>query len=591
MKKEQYLDEFLQAPLNQEDINKLKNNSEDFLAGDQFNGYISFGTGGMRQMVDLGTNRLNLYNISKLNFAVAKFLTKDRAANTQPIIVVGCDTRNTSELFSWLTYHIFKSENFKVKIFKRPTPTPLISFAVRELNAQAGIILTASHNPPEYNGYKLMASNGAQIISPKDKEIQKEFTLYPYSGIPNEIHTWKDTPPLPNDVIEEEIIQAYLKRLKQESFISQKEKKINVLYSSLHGTGGWVFERIFSELGYKNFDILKEQCTYDGNFPSVKSPNPEDPASFELLRKNADKKELLIATDPDSDRIGCCAFNQNSKEKNKEERYTFLTGNQIGCLLLKHLAEKSSSPMRSPYICKTIVTTELQKKIAGYHNIRTIETLTGFKYIASIIENDPDNYLFGGEESFGYLPVSWVRDKDSISSGIVLAEIANEKNLLKELDEIYMRHGLYSEELFTIKLDEKSMDLPKRLKTEFNSMDAFLGRKFGNRKVIDYINLNYKDESYDHKKNASKPVTIEARKLYDSLPFANVLQIWLEPEGRVTIRPSGTEPKVKIYISLMHPEKVNSENMNSAKKSVKDEIKTISREFFKYLKLDLKTDS
>ena len=284
-----------------------------------------------------------------------------------------------------------------------------------------------------------------------------------------------------------------------------------------------------------------------------------------------------MATDPDADRIGCAVLHEGN--------YTFLTGNQIGCLLLNFLVQKKKDSLPAPYICKTIVTTDLQRRIASHYGIETKETLTGFKYIASILEKDAQNYLFGGEESYGYLPVNWVRDKDSVSSGIALAEFADQKDLIDELDEIYLMHGLYHEALFNIKLNESSVGIIEKLKSDLRDMTFFLNQDLFGRKVIDVINLN-KGNGQAHKD--FYPVTSEGKKLYDQLPEANVLQIWLEPEGRITIRPSGTEPKIKLYTSLRYSKKINKENMNDAKRELISDVKKISQQFLKLLEVDHK---
>ena len=571
-----YFEEFLEAPLSPEDQSTLESNRDSILQTDEFESYISFGTGGMRQIVALGSNRLNIYNIAKLTYGVAYFLKEEASPTEKPLVVIGYDSRLSSQPFSLAIYHILLGEGFQVKVFKRPTPTPFISFAVRELKASAGIILTASHNPPEYNGYKVMGKDGDQLISPKDKEVEKKFLEFPYKNIPREVVYWQQKPVAQEDLIEEEVLKSYIKKLKRE-FTPQNEKKIKILYSPLHGTGGWVFKRVFSELGYQNFSILREQEEPDGNFSTIESPNPEERSAFRMLLKagSSQQAKLLMATDPDADRIGCAVFYKGD--------YTFLTGNQIGCLLLNFLAQKKKDLLAAPYICKTIVTTELQKKIASYYGIETKETLTGFKYIASILKEDPQNYLFGGEESYGYLPVNWVRDKDSISSGVVLAELANQKNLIDELDEIYLKHGLYHEALFNIKLDESSIGILEKLKGDFQNVNRFLNQDFFGRKVIDVINLNKNSKPVG---NFSEPVTQEGRRLYELLPEANLLQIWLAPEGRVTIRPSGTEPKIKLYASLLYPRKMARENLDQAKKKLMEETKKVSQCFLEFLGAD-----
>ena len=573
---EKYFQEFLQAPLNAQDREYLETNRESFLTREEFQGFFSFGTGGIRQIVSLGTNRLNVYNVARLAFATTAHFFREEIQTTSPLVVIGYDPRFSSRPFAYLIYHILSQEKFRVRVFDKPTPTPLVSFAVRELQAAGGIILTASHNPPQYNGYKLMGTQGDQLIYPKDKEVEKKFLNFPYKDIPKDIHTWQAQPVKQEDLLGEDILESYMNRLKKEVFIDSHRKKINILYSPLHGTGGWVFKKVFSELRYVNFSILKDQEKPEGSFSTLESPNPEERSAFEMLLKHGklQQAELLLATDPDADRIGCATLYKGE--------YHFLTGNQIGCLLLNFLSQKKARSLSAPYICKTIVTTELQKKIASYYGIETKETLTGFKYISSVLKKDPENYLFGGEESYGYLPVDWVRDKDSVSSGVILSQLAEQKNLIGELNEIYLQHGLYREELFNIRLNEKNMDLITRLKSDFQRPDSFPEQGLFKRKVIDVINLN--KSSTQVGKN-SGPITQEGKKLYEKLPMANVLQIWLEPEGRITLRPSGTEPKIKLYFSLLYPRKITMDNIEKAKEELKQEVKEISQKFLKFLGL------
>ena len=430
---EQYYEKFLASPLSAAEKAQLETDKAKLTAERAFDGEPSFGTGGMRAVTGLGTNRLNLQNIGRLNLAVAAYFKKSGAS---PLLAMGYDSRLTSPEFSRLSYHVLTRAGMRVKIFKRPTPTPLLSFAVRELKADCGVVLTASHNPPQYNGYKAYGADGGQIISPVDKDIQQLFLATEYSALPANLHELAETPIPAQDLMEEEIYAAYMARLKKEVFYQAKPKHARILYSPLHGTGGWLFEKAFKELGYGGFRVLSEQAEPDGNFPTVKSPNPEEPAAFERLLAAAahpstgsasgdsvagQAPDLLIATDPDADRVGCMLKMENG--------YHFLTGNQIGSLLLESIARKKTKALAKPYICKTIVTTELQRLIADGYGIKTVETLTGFKYIAEQVAKDPENYLFGGEESFGYLPIHWVRDKDSLSSALALAELAEDENL------------------------------------------------------------------------------------------------------------------------------------------------------------------
>jgi phosphomannomutase len=377
---EQYYEKFLKSPLSATEKTQLEQDKAKLIAERAFDGEPSFGTGGMRAITGLGTNRLNIQNIGRLNLAVAEYFKKTKSS---PLLAMGYDSRLTSPEFSRLSYHILTSAGLRVKIFRRPTPTPLLSFAVRELGADCGVVLTASHNPPQYNGYKAYGADGGQIISPVDKDIQNLFLATGFEKLPANLHELAAKPIPEADLIEEEIYRAYMSRLKKEVFYQAKPKHARILYSPLHGTGGWLFERAFKELGYATFLVLPEQAQPDGNFPTVKSPNPEEHAAFERLlaaarasTSSATAPDLLIATDPDADRVGCMlristaldaqqnAGNAPVAERSRGTGYHFLTGNQIGSLLLESIARKKTKSLAKPYICKTIVTTELQRLIA-----------------------------------------------------------------------------------------------------------------------------------------------------------------------------------------------------------------------------------
>ncbi len=561
---EQYFQNFLQSPLSTAEKTQLQTDKVKLIADRAFDGEPSFGTGGMRAVTGLGTNRLNLQNIGRLNLAVAAYFKKGGAS---PLLAMGYDSRLTSPEFSRLSYHILTRAGMRVKIFKRPTPTPLLSFAVRELKADCGVVLTASHNPPQYNGYKAYGADGGQIISPVDKDIQQLFLATEYSALPADLHALAETPIPAADLMEEDIYAAYMARLKQEVFYQKKPKHARILYSPLHGTGGWLFEKAFKELGYGGFRVLPEQAEPDGNFPTVKSPNPEEPAAFERLLASAahDKPDLLIATDPDADRVGCMLKTANG--------YHFLTGNQIGSLLLESIARKKTKSLAKPYICKTIVTTELQRLIADGYGIQTVETLTGFKYIAEQVAKDPENYLFGGEESFGYLPIHWVRDKDSLSSALALAELAEDENLVQALDEIYIRHGLFHELLHSIDLSKNPALLPETL-AKLADPAAFAAKADFGREVVDILDL---------RKGAKEPATQTCRDLKKQLGEGDVIQFWLKDFSRLTIRPSGTEPKIKAYLSLMGKQKPTAASLAADKEALKAEADGILKNFLSAL--------
>ncbi len=557
---------YLQAPLTTEEKQDLEQNKNQYFSKGNFDGEPAFGTGGMRATVEPGSNHLNRYNIARLNLALAKVLQQHFGTAK---IVIGADSRLSSPEFTRLSYHLLSQAGHQVRVYRRPTPTPMVSFAVRELKCQAGVMITASHNPPAYNGYKVYWSDGAQIVPPIDKEIQSAFNAISFAELPASLHDLAEKPVTEHDLIEEELTQKYLEYIRRETFITTGEKKLCILYSPLCGTGGWIFERVFHDLGFKNFTVLPEQKEPNGHFPNLKSANPEEKEAFELLVKRGLETgaDLLLATDPDADRVGCAVRQGND--------YVFLTGNQIGSLLLESIARKKAPTLKKPYLCKTIVTTEFQRHIGASHGIRTIETLTGFKYIAEILGHDPDNYVFGGEESYGYLPVSWIRDKDALSSALALAELAETTPLLTALDELYLKNGLYLERLHNINLTgEKKNLMPQLLEKLKKPAAIFPEGIIGSRKIFDILDLQ---------KDAPPAKTATVRELQNNLAKGLVVQYWLEPEGRLTIRPSGTEPKIKVYVSLRYGKNISAASLTNAKKELNAEIDSLLALFLKTL--------
>lgn len=574
---EDYFQKFLTSPLSPAEKQELEGQKATLIAAGAFGGEPSFGTGGMRAVTGLGSNRLNLANIARLNIALATYFKKAKA---NPLCVLAYDSRLTSGAFSRLSYHILKAQGLQVKIFKRPTPTPFLSYAVRELKADCGVVLTASHNPPQYNGYKAYGADGGQIISPVDKDIQKLFLAVDYASLPANLTELSTTTVPAADLIEEEIVASYWQRIEKEVFYQRKPKRSKILYSPLHGTGGWIFEKTFKHLGYDQFSVLAEQAEPDGNFPTVKSPNPEEPSAFERLLKAAEvqRPDLLVATDPDADRVGAMIRKNVETQNlaslpNPGSHYHFLTGNQIGSLLLESIARKKTKSLAKPFICKTIVTTELQRLIADSYNIKTVETLTGFKYIAEKVAEDPENYLFGGEESFGYLPVHWVRDKDSLSSALALAELAEDVDLVQALDEIYLKHGLFHELLHNIDLSKNPGLLPDVM-AKLSNPAEFAAKAGFSREVIDILDL---------RKSGGAPKTPLAQELKKQLGEGDVIQFWFKDFSRLTIRPSGTEPKVKAYLSLMGKAKPTAASLAADKEALKAEAEGMLKNFLSAL--------
>jgi len=543
--------QYIKAPLSEKIKTGLINNKEHLLETDSFKQTLSFGTGGVREIVDHGTGRLNIYNIGRLSLSLFNALKEKPVSSI--LTIIAYDSRNSSVEFSRIAYHLLTQAGANVKVFKNPVPTPVLSFAVRELKAEAGIVITASHNPPEYNGFKVYGPDGGQIVSPVDKNVMKHYNAITYQELPANIESLSSLPVPAEDQIEEAIFEKFTENLKKEYFVSEHSKNVSVLYSPLHGTGASIFKKVFGSTGFSNFNLLEPQAEPDGDFPLVKSPNPEDPEAFEMLIEHGKKTgaELLLASDPDADRIGAAIKEGDS--------YRLLNGNQTGALLLEYILSiraKLQIDSKSPYICTTIVTSPLIKKIAEHHNIAIRETLTGFKYIAAAISEDESNYIYGGEESYGYLLVNWIRDKDSISSAVALAELADTGSLSEKLNSIYLRYGVFNDRLFSVK-NQPGSHGEKNIQRIMDQPGILVPLIEKYRKVDDILDLTEKGK---------QPKTDALKNLKNTLERSSVIQYYLLPEGRITIRPSGTEPKVKFYINLGAGKKDNQgENVNIEK--------------------------
>lgn len=545
-----------------------------YLNGDKSDdvfGYITelkFGTGGLRGVLGNGPGRMNEYTVGKTTLGFANYLLKKYS---NPSVVIAYDSRRKSYDFSIVTAGIFASKGIKVYLFDQVTPTPILSYAVRKLKASGGVVITASHNPPEYNGYKVYQEDGSQIVEDVQKELEQEIEAIRDWNIPF-VH--KDDPIFKKGVvfIGEDIKQSYYKEFDKVFFAKKIKKSLKVVFSPLHGTAGNWLPGLLEKFGVQVIPV-KEQMEPNGDFPTVKYPNPEEIEALELCKKTAiaHNADLFVATDPDADRMG-------TGVKDAKGEYIYLNGNQIGSILCAYLCEKVNSLDKNKryFIFKTIVTTELQREIATKNGVMIRDVLTGFKYIAEqmrwidqgydIYHSSKDIFLFGGEESYGYLPVSFVRDKDALSSTLLLSMIADEKeNLLDYMNEIYLKYGLYLEDLKSVTM--KGLDGLKRMKEVIDSLRNanLLNKEIEKRKIVRVY--DYKNKTINYQEN---------KEYFKILPPSDVLQFELEPKGLLTIRPSGTEPKVKIYISLSSKEKPQSiEELQIKKKELEMELNSI----------------
>ena len=502
----------------------LSEGNEDNLI-ESFHKKLEFGTGGMRGLIGIGSNRINSYTISLATQGLCNYLNKD--INENKSAVIAYDSRRFSKEFGYQTAKIFSANNIKSFIFSELRPTPELSFAVRELNCSCGIVITASHNPKEYNGYKVYWNDGGQITDPHDKNIISEVEkITDFKQINFNFN---------NDLIEEidtKIDKKYIDKIQSLSLYDNSGSKLKIIFSSLHGTGITQIPHALKAFGFKNIISVKSQELPDPEFSTVHSPNPEDIDALDLGIKKLKKEkgDILIATDPDSDRVGV-ALNHNEKIK-------ILNGNQLATLIVYYslINLKLNKMNKTPYVAKTIVTTRLIDLIARDFGVKSYSTLTGFKYIAELIKNKKnEKFIAGGEESYGYLVDEFVRDKDAIISCAFICEIANwakenNKSLNDIMDEIYDTYGLFVEKLYTIKMEgikgtNKINEIMERFRTK--PPQTILGDKV--KEVIDY-----------NRKVKNPVINVKS----------NVIQLISENNYSMTLRPSGTEPKIKFYFSL-----------------------------------------
>ncbi|MCI7465908.1 MAG: phospho-sugar mutase [Bacteroidales bacterium] len=512
----------------QEILRMREENPEEF--NDAFYRTLEFGTGGLRGIMGLGTNRMNFITVSMTTQGFCNYI-KQKKTQGEIRCVISHDSRNNSRNFALTTARVMAANGFKVFLFEDMRPTPELSFAVRELKADAGVMITASHNPKEYNGYKAYWNDGAQLTAPDDELVIEQVNkITDISQVKTQQGDENIT------IIGKDIDQVYIDRVKSLSldngYIS-RNKGLKIVYTPLHGTGIKLIPQALKAYGFDNVSIVEPQAVADGNFPTCVSPNPEEPAALELGLQQAQREnaDILLATDPDADREALAV-----KKKNGE--WILLNGNQTASLFTYYLLKRWSEEGRltgNQYIIKTIVTTELVRKIAESFNVECYDTLTGFKHIAAKIKSmeGKKEYIGGGEESFGYLIGDFVRDKDSVSGCCILAEMAayasdKGQTLYDMLLDIYAQYGFYQEKQVSIvRKGQSGAEEIKAMMTTFrtNPHTSLAGEKV--ERIADYL---------------------ECEKT--GLPSSNVLQYFLSDGSKVSVRPSGTEPKIKFYFSI-----------------------------------------
>ena len=515
-----------------QELTEMQENTE--LLYDAFYRDLSFGTGGLRGVIGAGTNRINIYTVRKTTQALANYIKKNFTDNKWKV-AISYDSRIKSNIFSEIVAEVLAANKILVYIYDELMPTPCLSFAVRELDCVAGVMITASHNSFIYNGYKIYGDDGGQITNVTVNKITNEM---------QNINIFHDIQKIDFSIgiqngqityIDEGVIKSYVDNVKQQSLLDENiNKDIRIVYTPLHGAGLKPILRVLKESGYENINVVKAQMEPDGNFTTCPIPNPEEEQAMKLGLDYAKKinAELLIATDPDSDRVGAAV-------QNNQGEYILLSGNEIGLLLFDYICMRRNAINKmpdNPIVLKTIVTTDMIKDIANHYSVNIIDVLTGFKYIGekiSLLEKNKQqkSFIFGLEESFGYLSGDYVRDKDAINATLLICEMlayykSKTLTLYERLEELYMQYGYYYNSLHSYEFEGAIGN--KKIK---NIMDTY---RSGISEIANYFIENIFDYLTE----------------INELPKSDVLQFVLKDIGSIVIRPSGTEPKLKIYISV-----------------------------------------
>jgi phosphoglucomutase len=529
---------------------------------------LEFGTGGLRGIMGAGSNRMNIYTVGAATQGLANYLKKEFAALPQISVVIGHDCRNNSRLFAEKSADIFSANGIKVYLFPDLRPTPEISYAIRKLGCQSGICITASHNPKEYNGYKAYWNDGAQVIAPHDKNIIAEV---------NQVSSVRDIKfkgnPALIEMLDNRIDEEYIRDLLT-IFLSkeaiQRHKTIKIVYTPIHGTGITLIPSALKALGFENIIHVPEQDVISGNFPTVKSPNPEEAAALKMAVEKAVETgaDLVMASDPDADRVGAAV-------RNEAGEFVLLNGNQTLLIFIYYLITrwKELGKLKdNEYVVKTIVSTELIKSIAKKNGVKMYDCYTGFKWIADVIHQNENKktYIGGGEESYGFLAEDFVRDKDAVSTCMLLAEIAawaadKGKTVYELLQDIYVEYGFSKEVGISVYKEGKSgaEEIEAMMKNyRENPMKELAGSKVFF--IKDFVKLTGMDMVENECVTLDMPTT------------SNVLQYFAEDGTKVSIRPSGTEPKIKFYIEV-HSKVSSAEELTAAAAAAEVKINEVRK--------------
>jgi phosphoglucomutase len=546
-----------------EELRSIKDEKE---LEDRFYKDLEFGTGGLRGVIGAGSNRMNIYTVGKATQGLAEYVLN--TYKEEGSVSIAYDSRNMSREFAETAALVLCANGIKVNLFESLRPTPMLSYTVRHLKSKAGIVITASHNPKQYNGYKVYGDDGGQVTDKAAEETLSYITnIDDFSKIKKMSFEEAISKGLLN-IIGEEVDKSYIDRVKsltiREELVKEQAKDLKIIYTPIHGAGNMPIRRVLKELGYEKVFVVKEQEQPDGNFPTAPYPNPEEPKVFELALDMAKEvqPDIIFGTDPDCDRIGVVV-------KDNQGEYKVLSGNQTGVLLTNYILSSLKGTNKLPgngAVIKTIVTTEMAAEVAKAFNVELIDVLTGFKYIGEKIkefeETKSNTYLFGFEESYGYLAGDFVRDKDAVIAATLITEMTlyyktKGMSLYDALIQLYNEYGFYKESLISIELQGKEGQ-----------------EKIGN--ALEYLRHSMKStvnevkivKKMDYKLSIEKDLVLIDEKMID-LPKSNVLKFVLEDGSWFVVRPSGTEPKMKIYLSCVGTSIQDSEyKMGRFKKNI-----------------------
>ncbi|MFT3739628.1 MAG: phospho-sugar mutase [Breznakibacter sp.] len=532
-------------------VKALLENSDKTNLIDAFYQDLEFGTGGLRGIMGAGTNRMNIYTVGAATQGLANYLKKEFAALPEIKVVIGYDCRNNSKLFAQSVADIFSANGIKAYLFEDLRPTPEVSFAIRHLGCQSGVVITASHNPKEYNGYKAYWNDGAQIIAPHDKNIISEVNKI---QTVEEINFEKNNKLI--EILGTEMDELFLEQVKTNSLapdVVKRQKDLKIVYTPIHGTGVKMVPDALKRIGFENIIPVPEQNVVSGDFPTVVSPNPEEPAAMEMAVKKAieTNADIVMASDPDSDRLGIAI-------KNDKGEFVLVNGNQTAVLLTWYMLKKwkeNGMLTGKEFIVKTIVTSEILKDIAIKNGVGYFDVYTGFKWIAGIIREleGKQKYICGGEESYGFLPGDYVRDKDAVGAIAMMAEIAawakdNGKTVYQLMQDIYLEYGFSKERMkYVVRQGQQGAAEIKAImeKLRQNPPVVLGGSKLA--VIKDYLSLKATHKTNGEITPIALPVT------------SDVLQFFTEDGSKISVRPSGTEPKIKFYFEVKYPVKDRSE--------------------------------